>query len=172
MSGLPSASGSSIPDAAQGRPSSTAPGAVRSAASGKPQFPHLRALLEAYRAALAIRHRSPKTQEAYVSWVRRFVGFRGNTNPSRLANAQVAEFLSSLALGDGVSASTQNQALTALLFLYEHVLFRPLGMVQGIAHAKRPQRLPVVLTADFEQRQKAVGALLRPSLTVRARSVG
>ncbi len=121
-------------------------------ASVKPQFPHLRALLEAYRAALSIRHRAPNTQASYVQWVRRFVQFHDNMNPSRMGSAQVAEFLSSLATEDRVAPSTQNQALAALLFLYEHVLFQPLGIVQGIAHARRPQRLPIVLTATEVER--------------------
>jgi integron integrase len=81
-----------------------------------------------------------------VGWIRRFILFHQKRHPQTMAEAEVAAFLSSLANDRGVSASTQNQALAALLFLYQHVLGRKLGWVEGVARGKMPERLPVVLT--------------------------
>jgi integron integrase len=105
-------------------------------------------LLESVRAALALRHYSAKTIEVYVGWVRRFVLFHQRRHPRELGAREVSAFLSNLA-GDGqVSASTQNQALAALLFLYGEVLQRPLASLGPVVHAKRPKRLPVVMTRE------------------------
>ena len=103
-------------------------------------------LLARMRRAIRQRHFSPRTEQAYVHWVRRFVRFHGTRDPAAMAEAEVAAFLSDLAIRRNVSASTQNQALGALLFLYREVLGRPLNWMDGLAHAKRPPRLPVVLT--------------------------
>jgi hypothetical protein len=84
-----------------------------------------------------------------VGWVRRFVVFhQRNRPPTGSASEEVCAFLSSLATEGNVSGSTQNQALAALLFLYSEVLHRPLEFVGGVLHAKRPVRLPVVMTRD------------------------
>jgi integron integrase len=91
-------------------------------------------LLDQVRAAIRLRHYSPKTEEAYVSWIRRFILFHGKRHPRELGAAEVTAFLSNLAAARGSSASTQNQALSAVLFLY--------GVVLG---QQRPARLPVVL---------------------------
>jgi integron integrase len=104
-------------------------------------------LLERLRAALAVRHMSRRTEQAYVSWVRRFVRFHRMRHPASVGASGVAAFLSSLAQ-QGVSASTQNQALAALLFLYREVLGEPLAAVDGVVRAQRPHRLPVVLSRD------------------------
>ncbi len=93
-----------------------------------------------------LRHYSPKTVEAYLAWVRRFVIFHQRQHPELLGAAEVAAFLSHLAAEDEVSASTQNQALAALLFLYSEVLLRPLPSLGAVVHAKRPARLPTVLS--------------------------
>lgn len=93
-----------------------------------------------------MRHYSPNTIEAYVSWVRRFVLFHQRRHPRELGAEAVSAFLSDLAMRSGVSASTQNQALAALLFLYGEVLQRPLAALGPVVHAKRPARLPVVMT--------------------------
>ena len=103
-------------------------------------------LLAQLRMAVRVRHYSARTEEAYVHWVRRFVRASGMRHPVELGEAAVGRFLTQLAVADGVSASTQNQALSALLFLYREVLHAPLGMVEGVARAKRPKRLPTVLT--------------------------
>jgi integron integrase len=109
-------------------------------------------LLERVQEALAVRHYSPKTSEAYVGWVRRFMVFyRRNQPPTGSASEEVSAFLSSLATEGHVSASTQNQALAALLFLYSEVLHRPLELVGGVVHAKRPTRLPVVMSREEVQ---------------------
>lgn len=107
-------------------------------------------LLPLLRRALRTRHYSRRTEAAYVAWVRRFVVFHGRRHPSELGPGAVGAFLSHLANEGGVSASTQNQALGALLFLYRDLLGAPLpvGSLDGIVRATRPHRLPVVLTRD------------------------
>ena len=91
---------------------------------------------------------SPRTVEAYLGWVRRFVGFHGGRHPLATGAAGVEAFLSHLASTGQVSASTQNQALAALLFLYASVLQQPLGSLGEVVHAHRPRRLPVVMTRE------------------------
>src|SRR2546422_9446533 len=108
-----------------------------------------RTLLGRLRAAVRARHYSPRTEESYVGWVKRFVVFHGRQHPDQLGEAEVRAFLEHLAERVGVSASTQNQAVAALLFLYEAVLGRRLAVSpQGIVHAKELQRLPVVLSRE------------------------
>jgi integron integrase len=98
------------------------------------------------RTVLRTRHYSGRTEEAYVHWIRRFIFFHGKRHPAELAEPDVERFLSDLATARRVSASTQNQALAALLFLYESVLERKLSWLENVVRAKRPERLPVVLT--------------------------
>jgi integron integrase len=105
-------------------------------------------LLGELRRAVRVRHYSRRTEEAYVWWVRRFVHFCGRRHPRGLGERDVTRFLSSLAVDRGVSASTQNQALSALVFLYGAVLGMPVGWLSALVRAKRPQRMPVVLTRD------------------------
>ncbi len=92
------------------------------------------------------RHYSPRTIEAYAHWVRRYVRFHARQHPRALGEVHVREFLTHLARDRGVSASTQNQALAALQFLYRSVLDMPMAAPLHHLQAKRPQRLPVVLT--------------------------
>jgi integron integrase len=105
-------------------------------------------LLDRVRAELRLRHYSPRTENAYVAWIRRFVLFHGKRHPAVLGEAEVTRFLTDLAIRRQVSASTQNQALAALLFLYGHVLGEELPWLAGLVRARRPPRLPVVLTRD------------------------
>jgi len=98
------------------------------------------------RDAIRARHYSPRTEKSYVGWVRRFVRFHGLRHPAEMGEAEITAFLSDLATRDKVSASTQNQALSALLFLYREVLGVQLQWMNGIVRAKRPLRVPVVLT--------------------------
>ena len=98
--------------------------------------------------ALRTRHYSRRTEEAYLHWIRRFLAFHTGTHPREMAEMDVNRFLTHLAVGANVAASTQNQALAAVLFLYEHVLERPLDRVEGVVRARKPKRLPVVLTRD------------------------
>ncbi len=105
-------------------------------------------LLDRVRATLRMRHYSRRTEQAYVAWIRRYIFFHGKRHPADLGPVQVAAFLTSLAVDGHVAASTQNQALSALLFLYREILEVDLDWLDGIVRAKRPQRLPVVLTRD------------------------
>ena len=102
-------------------------------------------VLEQLRDALRARHYSPRTEEAYTGWARRFAAFVGHRDPRALAPSDVSRFLTSIATA-GVSASTQNQALGALLFLYRHVLGMAVPELHDIVRARRPERLPVVLS--------------------------
>ena len=105
-------------------------------------------LLGRVRAALCARHFSRRTEEAYVAWIRRYIVFHGKRHPAEMSAPEVTRFLSSLAVDGRVAASTQNQALSALLFLYRDVLQVDLPWLDGIVRAKRPARLPVVLTRE------------------------
>lgn len=93
-----------------------------------------------------MRHYSRRTEEAYVTWIRRYIVFHGKRHPSALEAGHIAEFLTWLATRRHVSASTQNQALSAVLFLYREVLGVDVGRVEGVVRASAPSRLPVVLT--------------------------
>ena len=109
-------------------------------------------LLDRLRAALRARHYSLRTEQSYVDWVRRFVFFHGKRHPDDMGEPEINAFLSSLATDRRVSASTQNQALSALLFLYRHVLEKPFPEMPTLVRARRPARLPVVLTRDEVRR--------------------
>jgi integron integrase len=103
-------------------------------------------LLDRVRGALRVRHYSLRTEQAYVQWIRRFVLYHGTRHPDAMGGPEVSAFLSHLAVDGGVSASTQNQALNALVFLYRDVLGRPLGDLGSLVRARTQRRLPVVLT--------------------------
>jgi integron integrase len=103
-------------------------------------------LLDQVRQAIQTRHYSPKTKESYVHWIKRFIFFHNRRHPVEMSEKEIAQFLSSLASELHVSAATQNQALNAILFLYRDVLRKEIGYVDGVIRAKRPHRLPVVLT--------------------------
>lgn len=103
-------------------------------------------LLTQLRSALRTRHYSRRTEEAYAGWVKRFVRANGMRHPRELGPAEISRFLSGLAVQGNVSASTQMQALAALLFLYREVLGRDPGRLEGLRPARRSTRLPVVLT--------------------------
>ena len=105
-------------------------------------------LLDRVRNTARVRHYSRRTEEAYVMWIRRFILFHDKRHPSEMAAEEVNAFLASIALADRMSASTQNQALSAVLFLYRDVLRDPAPWLAEIARAARPARLPVVLTRD------------------------
>jgi integron integrase len=111
--------------------------------------------MEIVRRRLRERRYAMRTETAYVYWIRRFIVANGRQHPSDLAEADVERFLSMLARDEQVAASTQNQALAALIFLYAHVVGRPLARVDGIVPASRPRRLPVVLS------QREVRAILQ-----------
>ena len=105
-------------------------------------------LLEKVRGAIRVKHYSIRTEYTYISWIKRFIHFHKLRHPMDMREAEVIEFLTYLAVSKNVAASTQNQALNALVFLYKRVLDRPLGELNGVVRAKKPQRLPVVLSTN------------------------
>ena len=115
--------------------------------TGAPVPPKPR-LLDRVRAALRIRHYSRRTEKAYVAWILRYILFHGKRHPVEMGAPELTRFLSSLAVDRKVAASTQNQALSALLFLYRAVLEIDLPWLDDVVRAKRPQRLPIVLTRE------------------------
>lgn len=118
--------------------------------SSLPQPPKL---LDQVRNRLRTLHYSPRTEESYVQWIRRFILFHDKRHPRDMGKVEVESFLSHLATRRNVSASTQNQALAALLFLYKEVLAgSELPWLTDVTRAKRPLRLPVVLTRQEVQR--------------------
>ncbi len=105
-------------------------------------------LLEKVRAAIRIRHYSLRTEQAYIHWIRRFILFHNKRHPDDMGETEISAFLSDLAVNRKVAASTQNQALSAILFLYQKVLDRKLEWLDEVVRAKRPRHLPVILTRD------------------------
>lgn len=103
-------------------------------------------LMDQVRAACARRHYSRRTTKSYSNWILRFIRFHGRRHPSEMGEAEVTAFLNFLATEREVAASTQNQALAALLFLYKDVLGQELPWLNNLTRAKRPQHLPVVLS--------------------------
>ena len=103
-------------------------------------------LLDQVRDRIRLKHYSIRTEETYVDWIRRFILFHGKRHPREMGAAEVEAFLTHLAVRGRVSASTQNQAKSALLFLYKEVLGEGLPWLDNIQNAKRPARMPVVLT--------------------------
>ncbi|GJQ58424.1 MAG: hypothetical protein D8M57_14645 [Candidatus Scalindua sp. AMX11] len=103
-------------------------------------------ILDQVRDAIRVKHYSMRTEEAYVYWVKRFILFHEKRHPLQMGEPEVSKFLSHLAVVGNVSASTQNQALSALLFLYQEVLKQEIGWINNVKRAKKPSHLPVVLT--------------------------
>lgn len=109
-------------------------------------------LLDQLRDRIRYKRYSLRTEQAYVDWVRRFVHFNGRRDPAELVAGDVERFLTHLAVNLHVAASTQNQAQSALLFLYREILSRDVRWLDGVVRAKAPSRLPVVLTvAEVEK---------------------
>ncbi len=117
-------------------------------------------LLDRVRHRARAQHLSLSTEKSYVSWIRRYILFHGKRHPKDMAEAEVNEFLTHLAVQRKVSASTQTQALCALLFLYRNVLGIDLGELHGLIRAKRTRNVPVVLTR--EEVQKVLAAIPEP----------
>lgn len=148
--------------------------------SGRPR------LLDSPRESMRVRHYSRRTEETYLQWMKRFIVFTGKRHPRELGAAEVTAFLNDLALQCHVAASTQNQALAALLFLYKELLGEPLPWLDDLVHAERPIRRPTVLTMNEAQRLLAqmrgpkwlmasllygAGLRLRECLTLRVKDV-
>jgi integron integrase len=123
----------------------TSPPVDPSAAPNRGEEPRL---LDRVRLALRGRHYSPRTERAYVAWIRRYVVFHQKRHPAEMGAAEVAAFLTALATRGRVSASTQNQAFSALLFLYREVLRIPVSGLETVLRAKRPARVPMVLARE------------------------
>lgn len=113
-----------------------------------PSPPPSSRLLDQVRDRIRIRHYSIRTEQAYTDWIKRFILFHGKQHPATLGASEVEAFLTHLAVDRNVAAATQNQARSALLFLYKDVLGIELPWLDGVEHARAPTRLPVVLTRD------------------------
>jgi integron integrase len=105
-------------------------------------------LLDRVRHACRVRHYSIRTEDCYADWIKRFILFHHKRHPLEMGAVEINQFLTDLAVNGRVAASTQNQAFSALLFLYQKVLEIEPGRIEGVIRANRPQRLPVVLTRD------------------------
>src|SRR5437764_7560069 len=99
-----------------------------------------------------MRHLSIRTEQAYIQWIRRFILFHKKKHPREMGEHEIREFVSHLAVERSITASTQTVALSALLFLYRDVLKKELPYVSNIERARKPKRLPVVLTRDETKR--------------------
>ena len=115
----------------------------------QPQKPRL---LDQVRQVIRRKGYSYKTEKSYVGWIKRFILYHGKRHPRDMGPAEIEQFLTHLAVDLNVAASTQNQALQAILFLYREVLQRPIDAELNYLYAKRPKRLPVVLSRDEVQR--------------------
>ncbi len=105
-------------------------------------------LMDRVKATMRLKRYSPRTEKTYCYWIRYFIRFHGVRHPANMGATEVQAFLEHLAVERYVAAATQNQALNALVFLYRHVLEQPLGDIGEFSHAKRPRRLPIVLSHD------------------------
>ena len=109
-------------------------------------------LLDQLRTRIRARNYSMRTEQAYTFWVKRYIYFNNKRHPDEMGESEIQAFLNYLATERNVAASTQNQALAALLFLYREVLKRDMPAIDDLTRAKRPERVPVVFTADEVQR--------------------
>jgi len=105
-------------------------------------------LLDQVRYAIRTRHLNYRTEQAYVNWIRNFILFNSKRHPTEMDESDVSRYLTYLAVNKNVAASTQNQALSAILFLYREVIKKEIGWINGVERAKRPQRVPVVFSRD------------------------
>ncbi|WP_209477014.1 site-specific integrase [Billgrantia antri] len=105
-------------------------------------------LMDRVKATMRVKRYSPRTEKTYCYWIRYFIRFHCVRQPACMGRSEVRAFLEHLAVERHVAAATQNQALNAIVFLYRHVLEQPLGEIGEFSHAKRPGRLPVVLSHE------------------------
>lgn len=108
--------------------------------------------LESVRAVIRVKHFSYRTEEAYLAWIRRFILFNDKRHPQEMGADEVRLFLTHLAVEKNIAAATQNQAFAALLFLYRYVLEKPLENIENVVRAKKPRRLPEVLSKTEVER--------------------
>jgi integron integrase len=109
---------------------------------------HGTGILEQVRNVIRLKHYSLRTEQTYLQWIKRFIFFNGNRHPSYLGEREVSNFLTHLAVKGKVSASTQNQAFNAILFLYREVLKQELGWIKNVQRAKKSKHIPVVFTRE------------------------
>ncbi len=114
--------------------------------------PHSPKLLDQVRDVIRLKHYSIRTEQAYLGWIKRYILYNGKRHPKDMGANEVTRFLTHLAVEGNVAASTQNQALNAVLFLYREILKIDLPWLDGLQRAKKPVRLPVVLTRDEVRR--------------------
>jgi integrase len=119
---------------------------------GAPPSSNKPKLLEQVREVIRRKHYSIRTEQAYCDWIKRFILFHRKRHPAEMAEAEITAFLTYLAANVNVAPSTQNQALSALLFLYRDVLQQKIGWLDNVERAKKPARLPVVLTRSEARR--------------------
>src|SRR4051794_17374278 len=112
-------------------------------APGKPKK-----LLDRVRDTMRLKHYSIRTERTYSEWIKRYIRYHDYRHPTEMAEQEVSDFLTHLARKGRVAAATQNQALSALLFLYKEVLKQEIGWLENVERAQKPVRLPVVLTRD------------------------
>ena len=105
-------------------------------------------LLDQTREALRLKHYSLRTERSYCDWIERFIRFHNLRHPREMSEPEITQFLTHLATVGNVAAATQNQALSALLFLYKEVLKEKVGWIENVERAKKPKHIPVVLTRD------------------------
>jgi site-specific recombinase XerD len=132
--------------------------------NGSRVIPSTQNCLDRLRAVIRYKHYSIRTEEAYADWVRRFLAFHAALPLDRLAEPEISSFLTHLAVRENVAASTQNQALNALVFFYRNVLKKSLEAPFHPVRAKRPARLPTVLSK--EEVRRILGRLAGPSTVV------
>ena len=117
-------------------------------------------LLDRVREEIRLRHYSIRTEKSYINWISRFILFHNKQHPQTMGAEQISSFLSYLAVRQNVAASTQNQALNALIFLYQQVLNIEMPEIEGMVRAKKPKKLPLVLSRDEVNR--VIAALPAP----------
>ena len=118
----------------------------------RPSVDKPKRLLDQVRDVMRLKHYSLRTERSYCDWIERFIRFHRMRHPREMSEAEVSAFLTHLARDGQVAASTQNQALSAILFLYQQVLRQEIGWLDNVERASRPARLPVVLTRDEAKR--------------------
>lgn len=112
----------------------------------KPKF------LDQVRNVLRVNHYSRKTEEAYISWIKRFILFNNKRHPNEMGAEEIKKFISFLANEKHVSSSTQNQALNAILYLYKNIIKKEINFVDGLTYTKRIRHLPTVFTREEAQK--------------------
>jgi len=123
-------------------------------------------LLDQLRDIIRTKHLSIRTEKTYVQWAKRFILYHNKTHPAKMGAAQINQYLTFLAVERNVAASTQNQALNALIFMYRHLLNRQISSIGDFIRAKRSKRIPLVLTKDEMELLHRDGRLEKDGITI------